>query len=193
VGASIAQEAAAMLNKSTWGKFSTTVFAISTALVLVAFSARAEISPRDQQALSKADLVYVATVRKSGNQSKAAPVWFTMGADHDSILIQTEKTTWKAKRISRGSPVLVWIGKADGPAFIGKAEISHEAAIRDKILTDFRQKYWQNRLMGIGPSRAAFASGERVAIKITPVRDLPDGFTSAPGTPPPPLRASAGE
>ena len=154
--------------------------------------ASAVISPRDQQALAKAELVYVATVRKNGTQSKAAPVWFTSGLDDNSILIQTGPTTWKAKRIKRGSPVLVWIGKADGPAFIGKAEITSDPAIRDKILKDFRQKYWQNRVMGIGPSRAGFDSGERIAIKITPVRDLQDGFTSQPGSAPPPLEAAGG-
>src|SRR5439155_1524711 len=90
-----------------------------------------------------------------------------------------------------GSPVMVWIGAANGPAFIGKAEITSDAAIQDKILHDFHGKYWQNRVMGVGPSRARFASGERVAIKVTPVRDLPDGFSSAPGTSPPPLEAPA--
>jgi len=152
---------------------------------LVVCSAQAAISPRDQQALAKADLVYVATVRKNGTQSKAAPVWFTNGADNNSILIQTTPTTWKAKRIRRGSPVLVWIGKADGPAFIGKAEITSDATIQDKILKDFREKYWQNRVMGVGPSRAGFDKGERIAIKITPVHDLQEGFTSAPGSAPP--------
>lgn len=167
--------------------------AIATAMFIVAFwaiSARAAISVRDQQALAKSDLIYVATVRKKGTQSKAAPVWFTKGLDSNSILIQTGPTTWKAKRIKRGSPVLVWIGKADGPAFIGKAEITSDPAIRDKILKDFRQKYWQNRVMGVGPSRAGFESGQRIAIKITPVRDLQDGFTSQPGSAPPPIEAA---
>jgi general stress protein 26 len=169
----------------------TTVLAATVVLALLNVSARADISPRDQQALAKADLVYVATVRKNGTQSKAAPVWFTTGTDKNSILIQTGPTTWKAKRIKRGSPVLVWIGKADGPAFIGKAEITSDAGLIDKILKDFREKYWQNRVMGVGPSRARFDSGERVAIKITPVRDLQDGFTSEPGSAPPSMEPSA--
>jgi hypothetical protein len=170
------------------------ILALLLAMVIIAAwnrAAHAEISPRDQQALSRADLIFVATVRKNGMQSKAAPVWFTIGADNNSILIQTEHTTWKAKRIRRGSPVLVWIGKPGGPAFIGRAEITTEAALQDKILADFRQKYLQNRLLGMGPSRAEFENGELLAIKITPVRDLPDGFTSAPGTPPPPLESQA--
>jgi general stress protein 26 len=152
---------------------------------------KAEISQRDQQALSSADLVFIATVRKNGKQSRAAPVWFTTGADDRSILIQTEHTTWKAKRIGRGSPVLVWIGKPDGPAFIGKAEITHDAALQNKILADFRQKYLQNRLLGMGPSRSEFENGDQVAIRITPLRDLPDGFSSQPGSPPPPLATPA--
>jgi hypothetical protein len=59
------------------------------------------------------------------------------------------------------------------------------AAVQNKILDDFRQKYLENRVMSVGPSRAKFDSGDRVAIKIAPVRDLPDGFSSNPGTPPP--------
>jgi general stress protein 26 len=159
-------------------------------LALANLSARAEISPRDQQVLSKAELIYVATIRKNGTQSKAAPVWFTTGTDNNSVLIQTEKTTWKAKRISRGSPVLVWIGTADGPAFIGTAQITSDSTIQNKILTDFRQKYFQNRVLGIGPSRAGFTSGERIAIKIVPARDLETGFTSNPGEKPPSLESS---
>jgi general stress protein 26 len=161
------------------------------ALLVVSSSTHSAISGRDQQALAKADLVYISTVRKNGTQSKAAPVWFTTGADQNSILIQTGPATWKAKRIKRGSPVLVWIGKADGPAFIGKAEITSDAAIRDKILRDFREKYWQNRVMGVGPSRARFDSGERIAIMITPIRDLQNGFSSQPGAAPPPMPPAA--
>jgi len=53
--------------------------------------------------------------------------------------------------------------------------------VQNKILDDFRQKYLENRVMGVGPSRARFDRRGRVAIKIAPVRDLPDGFSSNPG------------
>jgi general stress protein 26 len=157
---------------------------------IAASSGRAELSQRDAQALSRADLVYIATVRKNGNQSKPAPVWFTISADSNAILIQTGPKTWKAKRIRRGSPAIVWIGTADGPAFIGKAEITSDAGTINKILADFHEKYWQNRVLKIGPSREGFDSGERIAIKITPVRDLPTGFASTPGTKAPPLEGA---
>jgi general stress protein 26 len=159
-------------------------------LAIAASRGSAQISRRDAQTLSKSDLIYIATVRKDGNQSTAAPVWFTTSADNNAVLIQTEPNTWKAKRIRRGSPALVWIGSANGPAFIGKAEITNDPATVNKILTDFHNKYWQNRIMGVGPSRARFESGERIAIRITPMRELPEGFTSAPGTPAPPPEAA---
>ena len=169
----------------------TVAVAATLATLLTACAAHAEISRRDLQALSKSQLIFIATVRKDGNQSKAAPVWFTVSADRNTILIQTGPKTWKAKRIRRGSPVLVWIGAADGPAFIGKAEITSDAAVQKKILDDYREKYWLNRVLGVGPSRADLAAGRQVAIVITPVRDLPGGFQSAPGSPPPPLTMPA--
>ena len=161
------------------------------AILLNAWAVRAEISARDLQVLAKSQLIFIATVRKDGNQSRAAPVWFTIGADRKTILIQTGPKTWKAKRIRRGSPVLVWIGQAEGPAFVGKAEITSDAAVQQKILDDFKQKYWLNRVFGVGPSRADLAAGRQVAIVITPTRDLPGGFKSAPGSPAPPLTVPA--
>jgi general stress protein 26 len=173
-------------------KLASIIILISAFSLLVAsFSVSAAISARDQQALANSELIYIATVRKNGTQSKAAPVWFTTDADKNSILIQTGPSTWKAKRIRRGSPVLVWIGKEDGPAFIGKAEITSDATVEDKILKDFHDKYWRNRVMGVGPSHDKFASGKVIAIKITPVRDLQDGFTSQPGSAPPALATSS--
>ena len=97
---------------------------IVTALVstiAIAASANAAASPRDITALGDASYLYIATVRKDGNQSTAAPVWFIAKPDGE-ILVDTNTDSWKAKRIGRGSPVLVWIGSRTGPAFIGKAE-----------------------------------------------------------------------
>ncbi|HYB91390.1 MAG TPA: hypothetical protein VEC38_10125 [Candidatus Binataceae bacterium] len=148
----------------------------------------AGFSAAQLKALDEASTVYVSTVRKDGNQSKSAPVWFTMNADRSELLIQTRKGSWKDRRIRRGSPVIVWIGGLNGPAFMGKAAITTETAVFDKILADFHKRYTMSAL--VGPSRATFESGERVAIRITPVRDLPAGFAPAPGTPAPALEAS---
>ena len=141
-------------------------------------------SSKDIEALSKADLIYIATVRKDGNQSTAAPVWFTTTPDH-LVLIQTAPTTWKAKRIRRGSQVIVWIGEENGPAFIGKAEITTDSAVINPIVEDFPKKYTLARFGIHRPSADSFEKGTRLAIRITPLQDLPDGFSSQPGTPAP--------
>jgi hypothetical protein len=143
-----------------------------------------QVSPRDLDALTGASVLYIATVRKDGNQSTAAPVWFTLAPDH-LVLIQTQPTTWKAKRIRRGSPVIVWIGKKHGPAFIGRAEITHDPAVGRQIVEDYPKKYLMARLGLNRPTQEMFDKGQVLPIKITPLRDLPDGFASTPGTPAP--------
>ena len=146
--------------------------------------AGAQASQRDLDALSTAGILYIATVRKDGNQSTAAPVWFTVSPNH-LVLIQTQPTTWKAKRIRRGSPVIVWIGKKHGPAFIGKAEISSDPAVERQIIEDYPKKYLLARFGFHRPTQEIFDKGGILSIVITPVRDLPESFTSQPGTPAP--------
>jgi len=146
--------------------------------------AGAQASQRDLDALSTAGILYIATVRKDGNQSTAAPVWFTVSPNH-LVLIQTQPTTWKAKRIRRGSPVIVWIGRKHGPAFIGRAEISSDPAVERQIIEDYPKKYLMARFGFHRPNQEMFDKGGILSIVITPVRDLPQSFTSQPGTPAP--------
>jgi len=148
--------------------------------------ALSQASPRDLEALSKASVIYVATVRKDGNQSKAAPVWFTT-TPQGSILIQTRPDRWKAKRIRRGSPVIGWIGSRSGPAFLAKAEITSDPAVVRRIVDDFPHRYLMVRLGWHVPTQAMFDKGDGLALNITPVRDLPEGLASKPGTPAPSL------
>jgi hypothetical protein len=159
------------------------ILAVTFAALALERPAIGETSARDA-ALSKASLVYIATVRKDGNQSTAAPVWFTTTPDHH-VLIQTGPTTWKAKRVGRGSPMIVWIGEKTGPAFIAKAAITREPALLQRIVEDFPKRYVEARLGFHKPSLESFEKGDRVAIEIIPVRDLPKGFASSPGTPAP--------
>ena len=51
------------------------------AILAAGSAAFAQATQRDIDAFSTASLVYIATVRKDGNQSKAAPVWFTTTPD----------------------------------------------------------------------------------------------------------------
>ena len=164
---------------------------VAAASILAAIAAPAAIanaatSPRDTGALAKATYIYIATVRKDGNQSKAAPVWFITTADQQ-VLIETSPTSWKAKRIKRGSPAMIWIGARTGPAFIGKAEIVTDPKLQDLVIEQYPKKYLLARIGFARPSRAKLDSGQIVVVRISPTRDLPDGFQSAPGTPAPQL------
>ena len=152
----------------------------------IAGTANAAGSTRDLTAFQDSSYIYIATVRKDGNQSRAARVWFIVSPDN-KILIDTNSDSWKAKRIKRGSPVLVWLGSETGPAFIGKAEIVEDKAIQDTMIEKIPAKYTLAKIGFFGPKRAKFDDGQVVTIRITPVRDLPDGFASSPGTPAPKL------
>jgi phosphatidylglycerophosphate synthase len=137
-------------------------------------------SQRDLDALSKARRIYLATERRDGSQSKTAPVWFTLAPDH-SLLIQTRRNSWTAKRVRRGSRVIVWIGRRDGPALIGSAEISRDPKVTNRIVDEYPRKYLLAWLGFHRPRQERFDAGEILAIRITPLRDLPEGFGSEPG------------
>jgi phosphatidylglycerophosphate synthase len=131
-------------------------------------------------ALSGAGRIYIATVRSDGTQSEQIPVWFTLTREH-SILIQTERTSWTARRVRRGSPVILWIGRRNGPALIGSAKINGDPQLTKKIVDDYPRKYLLARLGFHRPKAERFDSGQVLAIKITPLRDLPERFGSEPG------------
>ena len=67
----------------------------------------------------------------------------------------------------------------------GKAELTNDPAVIHRIVEDFPKKYLMARLGFHRPTVKNFDKGERLAIKITPVQDLPPGFVSKPGTPAP--------
>ena len=158
---------------------------LATAMVLsLPGSSFCQATQRDIEAFGKSKTVNIATVRKDGNQSKSTPVWFTTTADN-VLLIETGPNSWKAKRIRRGSPAIIWIGSATGPSFVGKAEITKDPELENRIITDYPQKYWEARVGLFQPTKEKFDSEKIVLIKITPVRDLPDGFANQPGTPAP--------
>ena len=110
--------------------------------------------------------IYVATKRKSGEWSKAAPIWFMY--DGEAVYFTTSPTAYKAKRIKRGSPVRVWIGSNDGPSFTGKAEIVEDSAIVARMGEAYGQKYWIAWVGLFRPRVDRVEAGKTVAVKVTP-------------------------
>jgi len=160
--------------------------AFISAIFAIGAAAQAASSPVDVNAFADASYIYIATVRKDGSQSRSAPVWFVT-TGQGQILIDTNTDSWKAKRIRRGSPVIVWMGSRTGLAFIGKAEFVTDRSVQDQMIERIPQKYLLARLGLFGPKRANFDAGKIVTIRITVERDLPDGFESQPGAPAPTL------
>ncbi len=110
--------------------------------------------------------IYVATKRKSGEWSKAAPIWFMY--DGEAVYFTTSPTAYKAKRIKRGSPVRVWVGGNDGPSFTGKAEIVADSAIVARMGEAYGQKYWIAWVGLFRPRVDRVEAGKTVAVKVTP-------------------------
>ena len=154
---------------------------VSIVLAWPAAVANVTASQRGSNALTNASYIYIATLRKDGTQSKAVPVWF-ITTPENRLLLDTNTKSWKAKRIRRGSPVLVWVGSRTGPAFIGTAEFVEDRAVQDEMIKQIPQKYFLARIGLLGPTRAKFDTRQIVTIRIVPERDLPNGFPSQPGT-----------
>lgn len=146
----------------------------------------AQLSRGELDALLQARVIYVATVRKDGTQSTAAPIWFTLTPER-RILIQTGPDSWHTRRVRRGSPMIVWFGRRRALAFIGKAELSNDPMVVEQIIKDYPRKYLMARLGWHRPTKSSFERGARLAIKITPIQALPKGFRSQSGASAPKL------
>ena len=134
------------------------------------------LSADAEAALKTEDDIYVATKRKSGEWSKAAPIWFMY--DGEAVYFTTSPTAYKAKRIKRGSPVKVWVGSQDGPSFTGKAEIIEDSAIVARMGEGYSQKYWIAWLGLFRPRADRVESGKTVAVRVTPLDEGTETATS---------------
>jgi PPOX class probable F420-dependent enzyme len=140
---------------------------LGLALVVLGASASAQFRPDVRQALATAKNLYVATQRKDGSTSKASPIWFMV--DGDAIYFTTTPGSYKAKRIARGSPVLVWVGSEQGPHFVGKGEIVRDPAVAAKMAPAYDQKYWISWLGFFRPRPDRVRDGKTLIVRVTPV------------------------
>ena len=118
------------------------------------------------QALRAAKQIYVATRRADGTPSRAVPVWFIL--DGEALYFTTGPESHKARRIARGSPLLVWVGRRDGPHFVGRAELVREPAVAARMAPVYDRKYWLSWLGFFRPRPERVRAGRTVIVKVTP-------------------------
>lgn len=141
-------------------------------LLLTAVGALAAVAvgssfPPDLEALLRsADHLYVATVRADGTVSKKVPVWFTY--DGEAIYFTTVPDSHKARRLRKGSPLHVWIGSADGPHFVARAELLADPALAERMAPAYNQKYWIAWLGFFRPRAARVAAGKTLIVRVQP-------------------------
>ena len=133
-------------------------------------------------ALASSPYVYVSPLRSDGNESRChAEVWYAWldGA----VVIITARDRWKARAVARGlDRARIWVGDygtwkrmigkdesfRKGPSFVARAELVRDAALLDRLLAVYEQKYpeeiggWRARM------RNGYADGSRVLIRYRP-------------------------
>jgi general stress protein 26 len=145
-------------------------FALATACVLAVAVAvgAAAFPPQVEDALKTSKNLYVATKRKDGSESKRVPIWFMYEATEKAIYFSTGPDSYKAKRIAKGSPLLVWVGAENGPHFVGKAELVRDPDRAAKMAPVYDQKYWISWLGFFRPRPDRVRDGKTVIVKVTP-------------------------
>lgn len=138
----------------------------SFVIVAAALSAAAEPLPDDMKAaLGEEKQIYVATRRADGSQSSAVPIWFWW--DGKNLYFTTSPDAHKAKRIRRGSPVLVAVKGSDGPFVEGRAEIIDDPDVVDRMGEAYKEKYWIAWLGFFRPRVSRVEEGKTVAVRVT--------------------------
>ena len=135
--------------------------ALATAVAAAGF-------PADVAQALRADpsYIYVATRRADGATSKVVPVWFT--TIDDAIYFSTGPSSHKAKRIAKGSPLLVWVGDEHGPHFEGPAQLVRDPDLAARMGELYNKKYWIAWLGFFRPRADRVASGKTVLVKVSP-------------------------
>ena len=133
--------------------------------LLAAVAVAASFRPDVTTALATAKQIYVATRRADGTESKVVPVWFMV--DGDAIYFTTGPDSYKARRIRRGSPLLVWVGSTSGPHFVGQAELVRDPVVAARMAPVYGQKYWIAWLGLFRPNPERVRAGKTVIVKVT--------------------------
>ena len=127
----------------------------------------AGLKPDLEQRLRDATYVYIQSERKNGEFGKPAEIWFFY--EGGAVIVGTRPTSWRVRRIKWGRRrARIAVGKADGPTFDAKGEVTHDKALEEKLLTEFARKYPDGWSRFADSFREGFKSGDRVLVRYTP-------------------------
>lgn len=141
--------------------------AATLAVLAIATTACAGLTPELDTALREATYVYVQSERKTGEWSKPAEIWFHY-AD-GKVYVGTRPTSWRVRRIGwKRGRARIAVGKPDGPAFEATADLVKDPALEERLMADFAKKYPDGWTRHAQSFRDGFKSGDRVIVRYTP-------------------------
>jgi general stress protein 26 len=128
---------------------------------MVTIARAGTVSAKTKELLQSSSYIYTATERKDGGISESVPIWFMW--DGDQIFFTTAPESWKAKRIARGSPLVINVGTKDGPKLVGKATKVTDPAVIDRMGQAYNDKYWIAWMGFFRPRSDRVTSGKTAA------------------------------
>jgi len=125
------------------------------------------VNPALALGLGRAHYIYLTTYSKAGKPG-TVPTWCWL--HEDAVYFTTQRASLKARRIRNSGRVTVHVGKKDGPAFDGQAELVEDRPdLEAAILRAYHRKYWIIVPLGMGRYiRKGLAAKTSVLIRILP-------------------------
>ena len=100
------------------------------------------MKPELAEALRRARYLYLTTYSEAGKPG-TVPTWCWYREDEDAVYFTTQRKSLKVRRIAKNGRVTVHVGRKDGPAFEGRAELVEDRRDLEKgILAAYHRKYW---------------------------------------------------
>ena len=128
------------------------------------------MTPELQLALRN-HMQWFGSYKKSG-ELKTVPVWLTV--NNGQIEFLTPANSYKVKRLRRNPRAVCYVGKKDGPAISGAAQIISDRSAQSQVY----RKYWRTHpimmILGIGLRVwIEMLVGNRVVVRVQPEEPNP--------------------
>ena len=125
------------------------------------------MTSEQRHALQRAKRLYLTTYNRQG-RSGTVPIWFLL--HQDTLYFCTLRQSLKVRRIQQTGRATIQIGRGSVQRIHCRAELlPDDPAFQTRLLRTYRRRYlWMWCI--IGPRlRRAFARGEEVIVRLTPL------------------------